>query len=60
MAVGIRYADYVAPLYPQKFGTNFADKWRSVTRYSSLVDLDQKNFFGENLKCKVFQIHETN
>jgi hypothetical protein len=25
-------------LYPQKVSTNFADKWRSLSRYSSLVD----------------------
>jgi hypothetical protein len=31
-------ADHVTPLYPQKLGIKFADKWRSLSRYSSLVD----------------------
>jgi hypothetical protein len=36
-AVGIRHADHVAPL-SAKVGNHFADKWRSLGRYSSLVD----------------------
>jgi hypothetical protein len=36
---GIRLADYVKPLYPQKVDTNFADK-RLFGRYSSLADSD--------------------
>jgi hypothetical protein len=36
-AVGIRHADHVAALYPQKLA-NFADKRRSLGRYSSLAD----------------------
>jgi hypothetical protein len=30
--------DHVTPLYPQKLALNFVDKWRSLSRYSSLVD----------------------
>jgi hypothetical protein len=29
-AVGICLADYASPFYPQKVGTNFADKRRSL------------------------------
>jgi hypothetical protein len=37
MAVEIRQAEHVAPLI-RKFGTNFADKGRSLGLYSSLAD----------------------
>jgi hypothetical protein len=36
--MGICRADHAIPLYPQKLALNFIDKWRSLSRYSSLAD----------------------
>jgi hypothetical protein len=33
-AVGIRRADYATPLYPQNLALKFADKRRSLSRYT--------------------------
>jgi hypothetical protein len=35
--VGDRRPDHATPLYPQKLALNFAEKWQSLSRYSSLV-----------------------
>jgi hypothetical protein len=42
---GNRRVDHATPLYPQKLALNFADKWRSLSLYSSLVDYGPRNLF---------------
>jgi hypothetical protein len=39
-AVGIRYADHVAPSIRKKVDNHFTDKRQSLGRYSSLTDSD--------------------
>jgi hypothetical protein len=36
--VGIHRADHAPPLYQQKLALNFAKKWQTLSRYSSLAD----------------------
>jgi hypothetical protein len=35
----------VTPLYPQKLALNFVDKWRLISRYSSLADKGPRSLF---------------
>jgi hypothetical protein len=35
---GLEGALSYLPLYPQKLALNFVQKWRSLSRYSTLVD----------------------
>jgi hypothetical protein len=41
---GIRSADHATPLYSQTLAINFANKWRSNSRYSSLADQGPRSF----------------
>jgi hypothetical protein len=38
-------SSYATPLYPQKLTPNFVDKWRSLSRYSSLADYGPRSLF---------------
>jgi hypothetical protein len=42
---GIRRADHATPLYPQRLALYFANKWRSISWYSSLADWRPRNLF---------------
>jgi hypothetical protein len=56
MAVGIRHTTNVAPSIGKSWH-HFADKWRSLCRYSSLADSDQEvySFFTSVVKICVVE-----